>query len=240
MATISKDTAENLSTLALLISNDVRSAMMASFVTHVADAWFHEHGLQGFRTNPANTLVYAALGALEEHSIVRVSEHLKDEHKLHPISADVEIRRKKDLSLHRHAISHPATVEWTNPKMQEFSEADRDGYDWRPAQLWDLQRSINEELRKVGKEARNESIAVTLDMAASLHLILDLTRREEYAVPTVNQLLTFLQAEVAKYQALLEQHPDGARDPEGEKARAERRRLRRERWAAEAAKKKTG
>jgi len=238
MATISEDTAENLSTLALLISNDVRSAMMASFVTHVADAWVHQHGVQGFRTNPANTLVYSALGALEEQSIVRVSEHLKDEHKLHPVA--VEIRRKKDLSLHRHAISHPATVEWTNSKMQEFKEADRDGYDWRPAQLWDLQRSMNEELRKVGKETRNESIAVTLDMAASLHLILDLTRREERAVPTVNQLLTFLQAEVGKYQALLEQHPDGARDPDGEKARAERRRLRRERWAAEAAKKQAG
>jgi len=238
MATISQDPVENLSHLALFISEDVRSAMRASLVTFIAEAWFHQFSREEqekrFRTHPANNLVYSALKALEEQSIVRIYETLYDEHKLHPHGA--EIRRKDDLHAHRNAISHPATVKWRRAWMQEFADAGRDGHDWRPAQIWDLQRSINEELGKHGRKLHNETIPVTFDMAASLRLILDLARLPDYQLPTVELLLEYMQHEGPKYQATLEKHPDGMRDLEKEKERAERRLLRKERWAAEAAK----
>lgn len=75
MATISKDPVENLSNLALFIANDVRSAMTASLVTSIANAWFHQFAREEqekrFRTHPANNIVYAGLKALEEQAIVR-------------------------------------------------------------------------------------------------------------------------------------------------------------------------
>lgn len=236
MATISKDPAENLSNLALFIANDVRSVMTASLVTSIANAWFHQFSREEqekrFRTHPANNIVYAGLKALEEQAIVSIYEVLYDEHDLHPHEA--EIRRMEDLRGHRDAISHPMTVKWRRAWMQEFADAGRDGYDWRPAQVWDVQRSINEELRRHGRKPHNETIAVTFDMAASLRLILDLSRLPDYEVPTVELLFACMQNEVPTYQAKLEAHPDGMRDLQKEKERAERRKVRSERWAVEA------
>ena len=39
-----------------------------------------------FARNPANTLPYIALSALEGHSVVHIAEALKDEHDLHPVA----------------------------------------------------------------------------------------------------------------------------------------------------------
>ena len=237
MATISKDPVENLSNLSLFIANDIRSAMTASFVTSIANAWFYQFAREEqekrFRTHPANNIVYAGLKALEEQAIVRIYETLYDEHDLHPHTT--EIRRMEDLRGHRDAISHPMTAKWRRPWMQKFADAVRDGHDWRPAQVWDVQRSINEEVRKHGRKTHNETIPVTFDMAASLRLILDLSRLPDYEVPTVELLFAYMQNDLPKYQAKLEAHPDGMRDLEKEKERAERRKARAERWAAEAA-----
>lgn len=226
--------AKNLSLLALFISNDVSNMLMASLVTTTIGGFFSQYEKEEqkrlFRTNPANTLVYTSLRALEERSIVRISETLKDEHKLHPIS--VVLRRKEDLDLHRDAISHPMTVKWRSKKMQEFAEADRGGYDWRPAQVWDLQRSINEELKANGLETHNESIPLTWDMVDMIRLALDLSRQPSLGIPPREALLDHLRGEAVKYKAMLEKHPDGMRDLDREKKRAERREAQRREWAA--------
>lgn len=240
MATVGNDPVENLAHLALVIAGDVRNAVRAWLVTSLANAWFHqfpeEERKKLFKHHPANwNIVYTGLKALEGQSIVNIYEALKDEHKLHPITATV--RRKGDLRLHRHAISHPMTVRWKDEKMQAFADASRDGYDLRPALVWDLQRSINEELRKHGRKTHNESFTVTRDMAVALHMILDQARNPECPIPTVDQLLAQLQERAPKYQALLEKHPDGARDPEREKAAVERHQSRKEKWAKQRAEK---
>lgn len=235
MPTVGTDPVENLSFLATIIAGDVRNAVGAWLITEKATAWFHqvpkEEWSTYFVSNPANfNIVYSGLKALEEQSIVHIYETLKDTHRLHPHNAN--IRRKGDLRLHRHAISHPGTVAWTDEKMQQFADADRDGYDLRPALVWDLQRSINEELRKHGRETHNETIVVTRDMAVALHMIMDQARNPaRLAIQTVDQLFAHLREQAPKYQALLEKHPDGARDPERERAAVERRRARAEKWA---------
>jgi|HubBroStandDraft_6_1064221.scaffolds.fasta_scaffold198121_2 hypothetical protein len=154
-----------------------------------------------------------------------MSEFLKDENGIHPVT--IEIRRKVDLSLHRHAISHPATVKWDRQKMQEFADADRAVYEHRPALVWDASRSIDEELRKGNHELRNESITVTWEMAVLLRDILEMSMNVE--PPSREHLFAYLQGNAAKYQAQLEKHPDGGRDPEKEKERAAKKR---EAWAA--------
>ncbi len=240
MATVGKDPVENLAHLALVIASDVSNAVRAWLVTSLANAWFHqfpeEERKKLFNHHPANwNIVYTGLKALEGQSIVNIYETLKDEHKLHPIAATV--RRKGDLRLHRHSVSHPMTVVWSDKKMQAFADADRDGYDLRPALVWDLQRSINEELRKHGRKTYNESFTITRDMAVALHMILDQARNPAYAIPTVDQLFVQLQERAPHYQAHLEKHPDGARDAKREKAAVERRQARKEKWAKQRAEK---
>jgi len=234
----SQDHERNLETLALFISGDVRSAMMASYVTFVADVWFYQcpDDVQRrlFRTNPANTLTYSSLKALFEQSVVSLSETLKDEHGALPIIA--AIRRKADLTLHRHSISHPATVKWGNAKMQEFGDADREFHEYLPALVWDASRSINEELRKGDEPLRDDSIEATWEMATLLRTILEMSMNEE--APSRESLFKYLKANASKYQTRLEDRPDGGRDPEKEKERTAERRAkweaRRRLWAQRA------
>ena len=236
MANVSNDPVDNLSTLARFIASDVYDIVTASFVTFVADAWFDQCSVgeqrERFRTNPANTILYRGLKALEGRATVRVHEMLNDELKLLPITTT--IRRKADVRLHRLALSHPATIKWRDKEMQVFAEADREGYDWRPALVWDLQRSINEELRKHGKQTHIETVPATYDMAVSLHAILNLSRCPGYEIPSPEQLLAYMEREASKYQAALEENPDGHRDLTAEKTRAERRQRRRAKWAQQA------
>lgn len=200
---------KNLSLLSLFISPHVRSAMEAALITTAADAFFHQHPdrvQDRFRTNPANTLPYSALAALEERSIVAVAETLNDGHDLYPVTAT--IRRKEDIFLHRNALSHPATVKWRK-KMIPFIEAKRDAYDLRPALLWDLHRSINDELRASGEKPTFEALVGTTEMGIMLRSILDLARGPGLELWPVDAYTMYLADAAPKYVAGLEKHPDG-------------------------------
>lgn len=232
MNAASKDPIDNLELLALFIATDVQSAISAAFVTQLADLRFYhfpeEDRRRLFRSHPANNIVYSGLKALEDRAIVRVYETLLDEHDLHPVNA--QIRRKEELELHRLALSHPATVSWRHQRMRIFDEAGRAGHDWRAALVWDLQRSVNDELRRENRKIHNETVTVSYDMAVALHAILDLSRRPECQIPSREDLFAYMQREAPKYQVLLEKHPDGGRDVEAEQARAERRRQLHAKW----------
>ncbi|HEU4407727.1 MAG TPA: hypothetical protein VFS43_20855 [Polyangiaceae bacterium] len=214
MATSSKPShtpEQNLADLALFIAHHVSNAMEASYVMYVADAWFHqfdeEQRRARFRTNPANTLHHRALSALEERSVVSIAETLKDPNRLFPVSS--VIRRQSDLYLHRHALSHPMNLTWRDPSMQAFAQAKRPDGDWRPALVWDLQRSINDELREHGLKTYNETIAVHYEMALMLHGILELARRPECEIPSARELLEGLEHKLPDFVELLEARPDG-------------------------------
>ena len=218
--------------LTLLIANDVRNAMCAAYVTSVASAWFDQtpddEKRRRFKSHPSNSIIYSGLKALEGQSVVRVHEMLADEHGLHPI--DAEIRGRAELRLHRLAASHPATVKWRDGKMQTFADADRDLYDWRAAILWDVQRALNEELVKIGRQPQVTEIPVSYDMAVSLHAILDLSREAACQIPTAQEIFVLLQRDAAKFQAQLEKHPDGGRDRLREEERLAKREHRRNKW----------
>jgi hypothetical protein len=237
---VSKDLEKNLGTLSLFISMDVGNAMTTAYVTRVAERWFYQHSEEDqrklFRTNPANTLTYRSLNALFERSVVHISEWLKDEDKIHPVPDEIRKKLNKlDLGLHRNAISHPATINWRDPKMQEFADADRGVYEYLPGLVWDANRSINEELRKGNREVRNETITVTWEMAVLLRGILEMSMNRE--PPSREHLFAYLQENAAKFQVQLEKHPDGGRDPVKEKERATKKRetwaTRRKKWSGQ-------
>jgi hypothetical protein len=160
--------------------------------------------------NPANTLPYSALGALEHSSVIHIVEVLLDEHNVHPLN--VQLRGLDALKLHRDALSHPVTVRWRSPKKQAFFEDHRQWSDFRPALVWDLQRSINEQLRARGLKTFNDDIPVTWAMAEMLNLILRLSVNDGPSVPSVpavSELMTWLGSAKDKYLRDFEAYPDG-------------------------------
>lgn len=200
---------ENLADLALFIAQPVADAVRSQLVMWGAEEWFdgQPEAKARFRTHPTNTLAYRALGALERSSFVHVAETLKDEHKI--FATDAPIRGRVELALHRDAISHPATICWRRDDRQAFADADRTWTDIRAGILWDVQKSVNEALRKEGQRGHNETIHVTLEMATVLHSILQLACGDGYAPPSAADLLGWLQGREPHYFALLDSHPSG-------------------------------
>jgi hypothetical protein len=200
---------ENLATIALFISVAVLHAIQARLVVWAADLFFERQVEKEtvFRTNPANTLPYMALLALERESVVHIAEVLRDEHKLYPTTAT--IRGKADLERHRDALSHPLTVRWRRQDRQEFADTQRVWRDFRPGIIWDMQKSINEELRARGQATRNDDIAVTVEMASMLELILKFAVNAGYGPHDPVALLEWLGRAKEKYVRLLDAHPDG-------------------------------
>ncbi len=190
-----------LEVLNTLIALEVCHAMQASIVISAAAAEFARRR-EWFVQNPANTLPFIALRALEKGATVTIAEVLKDERNAFPVS--VTIRRKVDLIAHRDSISHPVTVKWRRPEMQEFSEQGREWLELRAALIWDMQRSINEELRLAGREIHNDEVEITPAMAMLLELIFKLSARPE--------ALPFLCAPTEEIQANLQRFRDAYLD----------------------------
>jgi hypothetical protein len=200
---------DNLETLNLLIALEVRQAMQASIVMTTAAAAFASNR-KWFVQNPANTLPFAALQALEKGATVTIAEVLKNAQKNFPISTT--IRRKADLIAHRNSISHPVTVKWHRRGMQAFNDEHREWLDLRPALIWDMQRSINEELKRAGRQIRNDDVDITPEMAMLLDLIFNLSAQPE-ALPYLSAPTEDIQASLRgfrdNYLDFLVEHPDG-------------------------------
>lgn len=199
----------NLEILALFIRIDVKRAIEAAVVTTAARMPFQARP-SDFFTNPANTFVYAAMDALEERSIVAISEIVENQARTFELATD--IRRRADLVRHRHVLSHPATVRWQKQWMQEFTDDDRQYLDVRPALVWDLQRSVNERLRELGGSPRPETIDVLPGMAIAVRDIWRLSMTEaaqRQRLPSEPDVMTSLVPFRDRFLDFLIRHPDG-------------------------------
>jgi len=205
------DPVVNLEVISLYIRPSVTHALQASMIRTFAGASYATYKAR-YRTNPSNNLHSIALASLEATSLVRISEVLK-EGLLGPIPEKTEIRRKADLVLHRHSVSHPVMVKWSDPRMQEFTKAKRPQFDSRPALIWDMQRSINDELRTHKREVHLDTIPVTPDMATLLRSITACAvKASEHAwVLSEAAFYKYLQLYRDDYLLYLEGMPDGRR-----------------------------
>jgi hypothetical protein len=168
--------AKNIETLALFIRMDVVEAVRASLVRAAADLLFYSQQ-NDFQNNPANTMTYRGLVAIEERATIHISEVLKNENNIFTLSR--ELRRILDLKFHRHALSHPVTIKWRDAEMQRFFDAKRKYRDHRVAIIWDLQRSVNEEMKRHNLTPSLETIPVHPEMGMMLGTILRLTLKPE-------------------------------------------------------------
>jgi hypothetical protein len=194
---------KSLEMLELWLHWDVHTLIQSGFVRTVAMGFFFENQ-NDFYTNPANTLLYQSLQALEERAIVHISETLKDENAIFDLPGD--LRGTLDLEFHRHALSHPRTVRWRKSGMQEFFDAKRHWKDNRPAIVWDLQRSINEEMVKVRLTPKLSSVPVTPDLAILAATILRCSVKVESvpAIPPETMLLEWMEKSRDEWIGILE------------------------------------
>jgi hypothetical protein len=210
MTTTSKDESKNLEVVNLLIATSVRHVVESTLVVMASDHLFRR-APDLFQYNPANTLPYIALRALEEQSVVHIAEALKDEHRFLPVAAD--IRHKEDLFLHRDGVSHPMTVKWRKADRQAFFDSKRVRYDLRAALVWDMQRSINDALRSDDRKTRNEDIVVTTHMAIMVETILRLSLTAmgmQVAISTM-EIPPLLERTKNAFLNFVIEHPDGRR-----------------------------
>jgi hypothetical protein len=200
-------TIRRLEMVKLCTSLEVQFALQCSIVTFAADHIF-QRTRDSFTMNPGNTLPYMAIRALEERSIVHIAEALKQK-RLFP--EGTAIRKRMDLIMHRHSLSHPLTIKWNQSWMQEFFDQRRMWRDLRPALVWDMQRSINDEFRRYGVTEENDNIYVTTAMAMCLELILKLSMRTTSSVPSLTELQEGLQTFKDAYLQFLVENLDGQR-----------------------------
>jgi hypothetical protein len=208
---------KNLERAAVWVTPSIRRAIQAEYIVRAAEMYFaaQKEPEKAFRTNPANTMSYQSLVALVDHLIIHVAETLTN---LPPeLKIRVPIRRKGDLVMHRHAVSHPTQVKWDGG-MQRFMDDDRAWLDDRAAILWDLQKSINEELRKRGQRTFEDDIPVTEEMSSILFLILVHSLSDDYQAPPRPHLLGWLNDAKANFVKNLESRPDGRRTPAAPRA----------------------
>lgn len=229
-----RDPVKDLETLVLFIDGDVKTAVQAAIVTLDVTLRFERMTLERKRTlyvtNPANTVAFQAMRALEDQAIVRVAEALgKDANLLPP---DTELRAKADLVCHRNAISHAYTIAWRKPGMQEFFDAHRQWSDARAAIVWDVWRELNDELVKLGKPARDMTVGIGWQHATMLHHILRMALRPEYhaAIPTEQSIFEYLPKFRDDFLDLLVKKPDG-RNQESEQQSLAHLEEQRRRWS---------
>src|SRR4051812_31970147 len=119
---------DQLQDIELFISSDFAAAFQGAVVMGVATQTFHR-APKIFATNPANVLAFNALRALEDRSIVKIADAIKDDNNLYPAARS--LARREDLRNHRDAISHPFLVTWSRPAMRTFVDAHRHWLDNR-------------------------------------------------------------------------------------------------------------
>jgi hypothetical protein len=229
-----RDPAKDLETLVLFVDSDVKTVVQAALVTLDVTLRFErltpEQKRALYVTNPANTVAFQAMRALEDQAIVRVAEALGKEAKLLP--RGTELPAKVALVHHRNAISHPYIVVWTSPGMQPFFDANRQWHDIRAAIVWDVWRSLNDELVKLGKPARDMTVGIYWQHAALVHHILRASLRPEYhaAIPSEQSILDHLPRFRDDFLKLLVEKPDG-RNQEAEHSSLAHHEEQRQRWS---------
>lgn len=229
---MAQDAAKNLELLALFVEIDVKTIVQSAVVMRNADLRFDqfERKEELFATNPANTVAYQGMHALEGQAIVRIAEALGKDAKL--VAEGTDLRRKADLVCHRDAISHAFTVgdAWRKKANQEFDAGGRQWHDRKAALVWDMWRSLNEELAKLGKPQRDLTVGIGWQHAAVLHLIMRCSVKAGVALPTEQDMFDHLQKFRDRYVELLEQAPNGRNLEAEARSRARRDELR-QRWS---------
>ncbi len=174
----------------------------------LVEAWasgFWEKNEAMFRVPPVDTFLAHAMLALQEHSMIHVSEAIREER----LEQGIGLAAPAELDLHRDAATHPKTSRWRAPGRQAFYDEARRFFDNRAAILWEIQRRINALLEDAGEPPY--TIEVTREVATTLREILVATTHaaSHRRLPTVAQLQKSMAEMLPLYLKALEGFPSG-------------------------------
>ena len=176
----------NLEILNTGICLHVYNALCSSLVTNYVQLIF-QNNKAAYWNNTANNLIYAGQKALEEQSIIQMVEWIKGNDRDLPPS--LNIAHKADLICHRDYLSHPYLPKYF-PRMEKFIEQRRHWFDFRPALIWQMQKSINECLEQHKLRIQNSEVAVRPDMVLMVEGILKVSINEKVlnTIPSMVQI----------------------------------------------------
>jgi hypothetical protein len=206
------DEARDLELLATMVAIPVMRVLDASVVLAAVRMGFtYQWAL--YATNPANTFICSAVTALEERSVVALSEIVQRNEEW--TGRAPGIRRARDLLMHRHALSHVVKTKWERAWMQAFHDAGRAHFDIRPALVWDLRASIDERLEELGRPQPERSLRVTPEMVAAVLQIMRASYRADAcdALPIEADLQRGLAEFAERLRAFWAARPDGQTTP---------------------------
>jgi hypothetical protein len=148
-----------LQRISLGIATDVRHTLQASLVMGASRMVFHGNK-RWFKHHPANTLHFTALRALEERSVVAISEDIEVTAKSMPVPKEI-VEEWAALVPHRHALSHPSNVTWRKQFMRDFTARAGHYREHRGALIWRAQQAMNARLSAAGLRTYNSELVVT-------------------------------------------------------------------------------
>jgi hypothetical protein len=204
---------ETLDILPTFLSSEVTSLLRAALVCMGVDFIFAEHR-RDFWTNPANTFTYMGLRAVEDQSVVAIYETLKNE--IGMFTLPPGLRRMLELKHHRHAISHPMSIDWDPPEMQRFAQQHRRWTDLRAAIVLDLVRSIDEQrLAHSLPPTDLGKVDVVPEMAAQECTILRFSLKPESTslIPSEPCMIGMMEELRDRWLTFLAERPDGRPRP---------------------------
>jgi hypothetical protein len=196
----------DLDIVAQFASEPVRHVLESAFVRFAAQAFFTSGGHVRYSCSPANTMPYLALTALENQSVIYLSEVLKEEKKRRSVSAVLD--KKALLPLHRDMLGHPMTFEWRHSSRKDFAPRGHHSY-YRSGLVWTVAKAFDAALETNGIARHLAVVPSHLGMAEMLHSIFRLSMRDESDCPSAAELLAYFQRQGGAFVELLERFPDG-------------------------------
>jgi hypothetical protein len=178
----------NIEILQTKLFLDISYCFQSSIVMNTALMLFNNVP-RSFISTPENYLPFASLKALEDNSVVKIAETLKEENNFEDL--DKIILKKKEIIAHRNFISHPFNIVWGDKTTRELFEKGANIFDIRLALILDLNNSINIELlKRKSNNIREINTQILPGMVFIFESILKLSMKEECqnAIGTFDEL----------------------------------------------------
>jgi hypothetical protein len=198
---------QDLEMLDAILWTSSQNVFTASATKHFLNQQFYglsdDEMRKVFKQNIANNILFAGNSSLIESSIVEFYEHMV----WHNNNRNVKIESEdlRELRKHRVVISHSATVNFTDDKVQEFYAARMQYKDNVVVRIWRIRKTVLEKIEELGGANRPALVIVPLPGSAELICCaLNLTLRPDSTPYQLKSISDSLPDYFAKFQAAIE------------------------------------
>jgi hypothetical protein len=198
---------QTLEMLDSILWTSSRNVFTASATKHFLNQQFYgiseDEMKRIFKTNVANNILYAGNSALLDSSVVDFYEHVvwHNQNREPKFESD----DLKELRKHRVVISHTATIEFSDAKVQQFYSDRKQYRDNVAVRIWRIRKSVIEKIRELGGGERPAlQIAPQVGTAELVLNALNLSVKPDAQAYSLADVYKELPAYFQKYQEAIE------------------------------------